>query len=235
MRVKNSTRTLPSGAEIPVIGLGVYKMNPGVETYHSVRSALQFGYRHIDTAQGYQNVGRAVRDSGIPRGKIFVTSKLFIDNWGYESALATTKASNETLGLGYIDLYLLHAPGDSTTRDESWRALEELQEQGILKDIGVSNFGEAHLEKLLKTAVVKPSVNQIELHPWLMCLALVKYCTEHGILLQAYAPLAGARKLEDPTVLEIANEVGATAAQVLMAFSVANGFIALPKSTNAER
>ncbi|OWY97282.1 Aldehyde reductase, partial [Phytophthora megakarya] len=174
-------------------------------------------------------------DSGIPREEFFVTSKLFISNWGHETALATTRASNEKLGLGYIDLFLLHAPSDPITRDESWRALEELQEQGILKDIGVSNFGEAHLEKLLQTAKVKPAVNQIELHPWLMRPKLVAYCKEHEILLQAYAPLARARKLEEPTVVEIANELGAMPAQVLLAFSIANGFIALPKSVNAER
>ncbi|KAE9054532.1 hypothetical protein PF010_g32494, partial [Phytophthora fragariae] len=167
----------------------------------------------------YENeadVGRAVKDSGIPREEIFVTSKLFIQSWGYEKALQKTKESNEKLGLGYIDLYLLHAPGDADTRGETWRALEELQESGILKDIGVSNFGEAHLEKLQKTAKVKPAVNQ-------------------GILLEAYSPLARAQKMQDPTLLEVANEAGASAAQVLVAFSLANGFITLPKSVHVER
>ncbi|KAG6946866.1 hypothetical protein JG688_00015792 [Phytophthora aleatoria] len=238
MSVNISTKTLPSGAEIPVIGLGVYKAEPGAEAYNAVLSALKLGYRHIDTAQFYQNeadVGRAVCDSGIPRDEIFVTSKLFTDNWGYEKASTATKASNEQLGLGYIDLYLLHTPGPAATRDETWRALEDLQQKGILKDIGVSNFGEAHLEKFLKAAQVKPAVNQLELHPWLMRASLVKFCKEHDILLQAYSPLAKARKLEDPTVLAIANEVRATPAQVLVAFSLANGFITLPKSANPER
>ncbi|KAL4157024.1 hypothetical protein PRNP1_006050 [Phytophthora ramorum] len=238
MSVTIPSKKLPSGAEIPMLGLGVYLSEPGVETYNAVLSALKHGYRHIDTAQYYENeadVGRAVRDSGIPREEVFVTTKLFINNWGYEKALQATKESNEKLGLGYIDLYLLHAPGDVSTRDESWRALEELQEQGILKDIGVSNFSEAHLEKFLKTARVKPAVNQVELHPWMMRPTLVKYCKEHDILLQAYSPLARARKLEDPTLLDIANEVGATPAQVLVAFSLANDFITLPKSVNAER
>ncbi|KAG6963256.1 hypothetical protein JG688_00008231 [Phytophthora aleatoria] len=239
MAAKNvPTKTLPSGAKIPIIGLGVYLSKPGGETYIAVLSALKLGYRHIDTAQYYENeadVGRAIRDSGVPREEIFVTSKLFIDNWGYEKALAATKESNEKLGLGYIDLFLLHAPGDASTRDESWRALEELQEQGMLKDIGVSNFSEAHLEKFLKTARVKPAVNQVELHPWMMRQSLVKYCKEHDILLQAYSPLARARKMEDPTPLEIANDVGATPAQVLVAFSLANDFITLPKSVDARR
>ncbi|KAF4043323.1 Aldo/keto reductase family [Phytophthora infestans] len=180
-------------------------------------------------------MSRAVKDSGIPREEIFVTSKLFILNWGYEKALETTRASNEKLGLGYIDLYLLHAPGDAATREETWRALKELHEQGVLKDIGVSNFGEAHLEKLLKTAKVKPAVNQVELHPWLMRPTLVKYCKEHDILLEAYSPLAKAIKLTNPTLLEIATEVDATPAQVLVAFSLANDFITLPKSVNPER
>ncbi|KAG3113636.1 hypothetical protein PI124_g5749 [Phytophthora idaei] len=202
------TKKLPSGAEIPVVGLGVYQSEPGPETYNAVLSALKLGYRHIDTAQYYDNE---------------------VD------AIETTKASNEKLGLGYIDLYLLHAPGDTATRDESWRALEELQEQGILKDIGVSNFGEAHLEKLLKTAKVKPAVNQVEIHPWLMRPTLVKYCQEHGILIEAYSPLARAQKRENPTLLEISKEVDASPAQVLVAFSLANGFITLPKSVHEER
>ncbi|KAG7378973.1 hypothetical protein PHYPSEUDO_009261 [Phytophthora pseudosyringae] len=238
MSASIATKTLPSGANIPVVGLGVFLSEPGAETYNAVLSALKQGYRHIDTAQYYQNeadVGRAVKDSGIPRDEVFVTSKLFVQNWGYQKALEATKASNDKLGLGYIDLYLLHAPGDATARDETWRALEELQEQGILKDIGVSNFGEAHLEKLLKTAKVKPAVNQVELHPWLTRSSLVEYCKEHGILLEAYSPLAKAAKLADPTLFEIANELGATPAQVLVAFSLANDFVTLPKSVNPER
>ncbi|KAG7376497.1 hypothetical protein PHYPSEUDO_013295 [Phytophthora pseudosyringae] len=238
MSVSVPSKLLPSGAQIPVIGLGVYKAEPGAEAYNAVLAALKLGYRHIDTAQFYQNeadVGRAVRDSGIPRAEIFVTSKLFTDNWEYEKALAATEASNKQLGLGYIDLYLLHTPGPASSRDETWRALEDLQKKGVLKDIGVSNFGEAHLEKLLKTAKVTPAVNQLELHPWLMRPSLVAYCKEHNILLQAYSPLARARKLEDPTVLDIANEMGATPAQVLVAFSLANDFITLPKSVSPER
>ncbi|KAG2886535.1 hypothetical protein PC110_g20600 [Phytophthora cactorum] len=156
MSVNISTKTLPSGAEIPVIGLGVYKAEPGAEDYTAVLSALKLGYRHIDTAQFYQNEA--------------------------DKALTATKASNEQLGLGYIDLYLLRTPGPAVTRDETWRALEDLQQKGILKDIGVSNFGEAHLQKFLKAAKVKPAVNQLELHPWLMRASLVKFCKEHDIL-----------------------------------------------------
>ncbi|EGZ19444.1 hypothetical protein PHYSODRAFT_327706 [Phytophthora sojae] len=191
-------KTLPSGAKIPAVDSA---------SYNAVLSALKLGYRHIDTAQYYENeedVGRAIKDSGIPREEIFVTSKLSIFNWGEQREAR----------LGHIDLYLLHAPAEPATRDETWRALEELQEQGILKDIGVSNFGEAHLEKLLKTA---------------------KFCKENGIQLEAYSPLARAQKMEDPTLLEVANEVNTSPAQVLVAFSLANGFVTLPKSVNPER
>ncbi|KAG7387864.1 hypothetical protein PHYBOEH_008104, partial [Phytophthora boehmeriae] len=196
------------------------------------------GYRHIDTAQYYQNeddVGRAVRDSGIPREEIFVTSKLFISNWGYEKALATTKASNDKLGLGYIDLYLLHAPGDKTTRAETWRALEELHGQGILKDIGVSNFSGAHLDKLMETAKIQPCVNQIEVHPWLSRPDVAKYCKDHEIIVEAYSPLVKGMKFNDPTLVQIAKELNASPAQVLVAFSLANDFVPLPKSAHTQR
>lgn len=236
--VNVSSKTLPSGAQIPVVGLGVYQALPGVETYDAVLSALKLGYRHFDTAEFYWNekdVGRAIRDSGIPRKDIFVTSKLFPSSYSYEKALASARASNAKLGLGYIDLYLLHAPGDPSPRAEAWRALETLQKEGAVKDIGVSNFGEAHLEKLKMTAKVKPAANQIELHPWLMRPVVVKYCEGYGILLEAYSPLARAQKTNDPILVDVANEVAASPAQVLVAFSLANDFIPLPKSVHADR
>lgn len=232
------TKTLPSGAQIPVIGLGAYMASDVSNTYSIVLSALKLGYRHIDTAQLYHNeteVGRAVRDSGIPRNEIFVTSKLFNTNWGYKQALATTKASNEKLGLGYIDLFLLHAPGDATTRAETWRALEDLHDQGMLKDIGVSNFSGAHIDKLMKTAKIKPAVNQIEVHPWLTRPETVQYCKDHDIIVEVYSPLVKALKMKDRTLLEVANEVDASPAQVLVAFSLANDIIPLPKSAHTKR
>ncbi|KAF1332850.1 Aldehyde reductase, partial [Globisporangium splendens] len=238
MTVQVPTVKLPSGASIPVVGLGVYESEPGTETYDAVASALKLGYRHVDTAQYYKNeedVGRAVRDSGIPRDQVFVTSKLFLDHWGYDKATAATKESIAKLGLGYIDLFLLHAPADPTTRAETWRALEDLQAEGLLRDIGVSNFGEAHLKKLSKTWKVKPAVNQVELHPWMARPGLVKFCEAQGIILQAYSPLARVTKLEDPVVNAIAADVGATHAQVLLAWSLAKGFVTLPKSVSPDR
>ncbi|DBA05449.1 TPA: hypothetical protein N0F65_007611 [Lagenidium giganteum] len=231
-------KALPSGALIPKIGLGVFQSAPGEETYQAVLSALKLGYRHIDTAQCYQNeddVGRAVKDSGIPRSEVFITTKLWLSNWGYEKAIKATKVSIDRLGGSYIDLMLLHAPGDKKLRAETWRALEELHAQGLLRDIGVSNFGEAHLKKLGETAKVAPCVNQIELHPWLMRSDLVAYCSQHGVLLEAYSPLARAERLYDPVVGSIATQLNATPAQVLIAWSLAKGFITLPKSVNPER
>jgi len=227
------TKRLPSGAEIPTLGFGSY-----LADYADVLSALKLGYRHIDTAELYDNeeeVGRAVRDSGIPREQIFITSKVFPTHWGYDAAVEACKRSNEKLGLGYIDLYLLHAPGKSATRAETWRALEDLQSQGLVKDIGVSNFSEAHLKKLAETWRVKPALNQIEVNPFVTRAELVAYCQSEGIHIEAYSPLAKSTKLVDPVVVEIAKETGVTPAQVLIAYSLAKDFITLPKSNNRER
>ena len=136
--------SLASGARIPVLGLGMYRAAPGEETYHAVLSGLRAGYRHVDTAQVYDNeadVGRAVLDSGVPREDIFVTSKLWLGQWGHARAKAAVKESLQRLGLPYVDLFLLHAPGAAATRAETWRALEECRDEGLARDIGVSNFG----------------------------------------------------------------------------------------------
>ncbi|KAG3002611.1 hypothetical protein PC120_g19632 [Phytophthora cactorum] len=212
MSVDVPTKTLPSGASIPMIGLGVYQSEPGAETYNAVLTELKLGYRHIDTAEIYGNeedVGRAVRDSGIPREEIFVPTKLLPQTG------ATTRRSLDE-------------------RADTWRAVVDLHDQGILKDIGVSNFSETLLAKLLKTARVKPAVNQVELHPWMMRSSLVKYCEDNGIIMEAYSPLARATKMDDSTLISIANEPGATPGQVLVAFGV-NGFVTLPKSVHEER
>ncbi|KAG2939680.1 hypothetical protein PC117_g10850 [Phytophthora cactorum] len=199
------TKVLPSGARIPIIGFGAYLENDVSNSYNIVLSALKQGYRHIDTAQLYHN-----------------------------EAEVGIKKSNQKIGLGYIDLFLLHAPGDAATRAENWRAVEELHEQGILNDIGVSNFSGAHIDKLMKTAKVKPAVNQIEVHPWLTRQETVKYCQDHDIIVQAYSPLVKGYKMRDPTLIEIANKVKATPAQVLVAFSLARDIVPLPKSANTK-
>ncbi|KAG3165326.1 hypothetical protein PI124_g1346 [Phytophthora idaei] len=234
------TKLLPSGHSIPAVALGVYQSAPGSETYDAVLAALKLGYRHIDTATVYRNesdVGKAIRDSGIPRNEIFVTSKIVAsrNRWSYDEVVEGVRLSNSKLGLEYIDLYLLHAPFDSTTRAEAWKALEDIQSEGIVRDIGVSNFGELHLQKLAKTWRVKPAVNQVELHPWLARANTVKYCEEQGIIMEAYSPLARAQKMHDRTLKQIASEVGATSAQVLIAWSLAKGFVTLPKSVTESR
>ncbi|KAG7671743.1 putative 9,11-endoperoxide prostaglandin H2 reductase [Nannochloris sp. 'desiccata'] len=229
---------LPSGALLPLVGLGVYKTAPGAETFQTVLSALRGGYRHIDTAQFYHNesdVGKAVLESKIAREEVFITSKVWLNNYGYDTTVASVKESLTKLQTKYIDLMLLHAPGDPKLRPESWRALEDCCRQGLVKDIGVSNFSEKHLEKLAETSTISPAVNQLEVHPFLQRKELIHYCKDHNIVVEAYSPLAKAQKLTDHTVNQIAYRVGATAAQVLIAWSLAKGLVPLPKSVNPER
>ncbi|KAE8977996.1 hypothetical protein PR001_g24964 [Phytophthora rubi] len=185
------------------------------------------GYRHIGTAV-YRNeadVGLAIRDWGVPRQEVFVTSKIVAPRgrWSYDDVVEGVRLSNPKLGLEYIDRYLLHAPFDATTRADAWKALEDMQTEGVVRDIGVSNFGELHLQKLAQTWRVKPAVNQVELHSWLARADTVKYCKEQGILMEAYSPLARAQKMHDRTLKQVASEAGATSAQVLIAWSLANG------------
>lgn len=230
--------TLNSGKVIPAIGLGVYKSAPGEETYEAVLSALSVGYRHIDTAQIYRNegdVGRALEDSPVPRSEVFVTTKLWLGNWGYDKAKDAVNQSLKELKTSYIDLILLHAPGDAANRADTWRALEDLQSEGKLMSIGVSNFGIPHLEKLEKNARIRPAVNQVELHPWNQRVELVKYCQDHGIVVEAYSPLAKAVKLSDPIVGSVAEKYGCTPAQVLVAWGLTKGVVSLPKSVNPTR
>jgi diketogulonate reductase-like aldo/keto reductase len=233
-------KQLPSGHSIPAVALGVYQSEPGTETYDAVLAALKLGYRHVDTATVYRNesdVGKAIRDAGIPRQEVFVTSKVVAphNRWSYDEVVEAVRLSNRKLGLEYIDLYLLHAPFDGATRADAWRALEDMQTEGIVRDIGVSNFGAPHLQKLSETWRMKPAVNQVELHPWLARADTVKYCEEQGILMEAYSPLARAQKMHDRTVKQVASELGATSAQVLIAWSLAKGFVTLPKSVTESR
>ncbi|WIA19346.1 hypothetical protein OEZ85_003977 [Tetradesmus obliquus] len=231
---------------MPVLGLGVYRSEPGAATRAAVLSALQLGYRHIDTAQFYANeadCGEAVRaaaDAGITRDQVWITSKILPQTWSnpstaFERTKAAVQQSLQRIGFPSIDLMLLHAPGPAEGRAEAWRALEEAQQQGLLRSIGVSNFGIGHLDKLASSASITPAVNQIELHPWLQWRELVQHCKGRGIVLQAYSPLAKASKLNDPTVAAIAQRRNKTPAQVLIRWSLQHGFVPLPKSVNAQR
>ncbi len=232
-----STIKLNNGVSMPLLGLGVYLMRPGKETYEAVKAALETGYRLIDTASLYRNeedVGRAVRDSAIPREEVFITTKLWNNDHGYDSALRAFDASLKRLGLGYIDLYLIHFPVPSL-RQESWRALEKILESGKARAIGVSNYTEQHLNNLLRQSSVVPAVNQVEFSPFLYQRDLLEFCRKHLIQLQAYAPLTAGRLLHDPRITAIAQKHGRTNAQVLLRWAIQHGLVVIPKSTHADR
>lgn len=230
------TLPLRTGAKIPALGLGVWQ-TPRAETQAAVEAAIAAGYRHIDTARIYGNesdVGAAVRASSVPRSELFVTTKLWNADQGYDAALRAFDASQKRLGLDTIDLYLIHWPVPGKRLD-SWRALERLHAEGRARAIGVSNFLRRHLEELLAAATVVPHANQIELTPFLQRRETTAYCRERGILVEAYSPLTRGQKLSDPTVLKVAERLGRTSAQVLLRWGLARGFVVLPKSSRAAR
>ncbi len=232
-----TTIRLASGHSIPQLGLGVWQSPQGAPTRDAVTAALRLGYRHIDTARVYRNepdVGAAVRESDIPRDQIFVTTKLWNDDQGYDSTLRAFDKSLERLNIEYIDLYLVHWPV-AGKRLDSWRALEKLHADGRARSIGVSNFLVPHLQELVATAKTPPHANQIELSPFLQRRPTVELCKKLGIAIEAYSPLTRGEKLGDPVVAAIARETGKTAAQVLLRWSVQHGYIVLPKSVRAER
>lgn len=231
------TIPLNSGAHIPQVGLGVWQAPSGAVTRNAVLTALRMGYRHIDTARIYgneQDVGEAVRQSGIPRGEIFVTTKLWNEDQGYDSALRAFDASLERLGLDYVDLYLLHWPVPGKRLD-SWRALERLFEEKRARSIGVSNFLVPHLTELLARAKHVPAANQIELTPFLQRRETRAFCKQHGIVVEAYSPLVRGQRFAHPVVREVARGVGRSPAQVLLRWGIQHGAVVLPKSTHPER
>lgn len=231
------TRTLNDGNAIPLLGLGVYQAADGGEAFRAVLAAFEAGYRHVDTAALYGNetdVGRAVRECGLPREDVFITTKLWNDDHGYESALRAFGESLELLGLEYVDLYLLHWPVTGKRLD-SWRALEALQTEGRIKSIGVSNFTVRHLEELLAVAQVAPAVNQVEAHPFLVQSEIRAYCAGKGIAVEAYSPLTKGRRLNHPTLADVADRNSRTVAQVLVRWALQRDMIVLPKSSRPER
>lgn len=222
------------GVHIPWIGLGTYEAL-GDSVYRAVRVALDEGYRHIDTAAFYENeaeIGRAVRDSGIPRDEIFVTTKLW--NSDQPRARAAFERSQELLDLGVLDLYLLHWPVPRHRLD-AWAELEKLQREGRCRAIGVSNFMPWHLEELLDACEIPPAVNQIEASPFLQQRETVACCRQHGIAVQAYSPLTKAQRLDDPRLAAVAARLGRTPAQVLVRWCLEHDLIVLPKSATPER
>ncbi|MET0287022.1 MAG: aldo/keto reductase [Polyangiales bacterium] len=234
---QSATVRLTGGVYIPQLGLGVWQTPRGEVTREAVRTALRVGYRHIDTASAYGNeadVGAAVRESGLTRSQVFVTSKLWNDDQGYDATLRAFDASLKRTGLEYLDLYLLHWPVAGKRR-ESWRALEKLHAEGRVHAIGVSNFLLPHLRELLEHAKVAPTINQLELTPFLQRRDTVEFCRAHQILLEAYSPLTRGERLSDARLVAIAERVERSPAQVLLRWGLQHGFVVLPKSTRAER
>lgn len=234
---------LNDGNTIPAVALGVYKAPNGQETEDAVTAALDAGYRHIDSAARYANeeaCGRAIRrwlkKTGTPREEVYICSKLWDSDHGYEATFNALCASLDKFGLDYLDLYLIHSPADDEEkRHESWRALETAQKLGKVRSIGVSNFGAAHIESLIENSTVIPAVNQVEVHPFCQRQALVDLCDKHGIKIEAYSPLARGNKLEDPTIGAIAQKYGKTPAQILLNWNASRGNVVLPKSLTAHR
>ena len=226
------------GVEIPQLGFGVFKVPPE-DTYEVVARALRVGYRHIDTAAAYGNeaaVGRAVRASGLGRSEVFITTKCFNDDHGYQEARRAFRSSLERLECDYVDLYLIHWPVPVRDRYvDTWKAFIALQEERLIRAIGVSNFQPAHLERLVKETGVTPSINQVELHPYLQQAALRAVHGELGIVTEAWSPLARGRALEDPAVLEIAGAHSRTPGQIVIRWHLQLGNVVIPKSVTPER
>lgn len=228
---------LNDGHEIPRIGLGVFQAKAGGETRAAVRAALELGYRHIDTARVYNNerdVGQAIAECGIPREQIFVTTKLWNSDHGYEAALKACQGSLQRLGLAYVDLYLIHWPVQGL-RKESWRALVKLREDGLCRSIGVSNYMIRHLEELRASSEVLPAVNQVEVSPFCTRSELRAYCREQGIVVEAYSPLTKGLRLDHPAIVAMAGEYGASPAQILIRWALQRDMVVLPKSVKRAR
>ncbi|RCX17761.1 diketogulonate reductase-like aldo/keto reductase [Fontibacillus phaseoli] len=233
--------TLHNGVKMPGLGLGVFKVEEGPELIQAVKAAVKHGYRSIDTAAVYQNessVGEAIAEllseSKVSREDLFVTSKVWNADLGYASALAAYETSLNKLGLDYLDLYLIHWPVKDKYK-EAWRALETLYRDGRVKAIGVSNFQIHHLEDLMKDAIIKPMVNQVEFHPRLTQKDLIAYCQEHGIQMEAWSPLMQGELLDNDILKEIASKYGKSVAQVILRWDVQQGVVTIPKSTKEQR
>ncbi len=227
---------LRGGVAMPILGLGVFQSRPGEETRQAVRAALAAGYRHVDTARVYGNerdVATAIAESGVPRRDVFVTTKLWNSDQGYDAALRAFDASVTRLGAP-PDLYLVHFPVAGLRRD-SWRALVRLKEEGRVRAIGVSNYTVRHLEELLRDSPVPPAVNQVEFHPFLYQRPLLEFCRAHGIQLEAYAPLVKAQRMEHPVLKRLAEAHGRTPAQVLVRWCIEHDVVVIPKSVHRAR
>ena len=243
----NSPIKLNNGVEIPCVGYGTFRTDPAV-TAQAVQDAIAAGYRHIDTAKVYENevgVGQGIKAAGVPREELFVTSKLWNTDRGYEATKAAFQASLDRLGLDYLDLYLIHWPANekqfgadaAKINAETWRAMEELYEAGKIRAIGLSNFMPHHVAELLKTAKIKPMVDQIEVHPGWTHAEEIKKLQAMDIVVEAWGPLGGqgATVLVDPTMQKIAAAYGKSTAQVSLRWILQQGVVPLPKSVHVDR
>lgn len=231
------TYRLSNGVEMPIIGLGVYKVEEGDQMKAAVLSALEAGYRHIDTASFYGNekgVGEAIKASGLPREELFITTKVWNDDLGFEETLKAFDDSLENLGLDYLDLYLIHWPIEGKYT-EAWRAFEKLYDEGRVKAIGVSNFHQQHLEDIFAMCRVKPMVNQLEYHPYLAQSEMRAYCEAQDIRLEAWAPLNRGGVFEEAVIQELAEKHDKTPAQIILRWDVQNGVSTIPKSATPSR
>lgn len=237
--------TMHNGNAIPCIGYGTYKTSDE-DVYEAVLSAVKAGYRHIDTAAFYKNecgIGRAIRECGVAREELFITSKVWNTDRGYEKTKKAFADSMERLGLVYLDLYLIHWPANKKQfgsdaekiNAETWRALEELYAEGKIKAIGLSNFLPHHIEELMKTAKVKPMVDQIEFHPGWAQLTVSEYCRKNDIVVEAWSPLGRREALGNEVLQEIGEKYGKSAAQICVRWVLQHGILPLPKTVNPER
>ena len=227
------TRLLADGGRLPMLGLGVWQIPNGPVTVNAVRWALELGYRHIDTAQAYGNeesVGRALRESGVPREDVFLTTKFYP---GHRDPVAEAEQSLRRLGVDQVDLYLVHWPQRGPTW--AWPGMERARERGLTRSIGVSNFSVRELDKVVRAGSVVPAVNQIQFSPFWYRRALLGACARHGVAAEAYSPLGTGRHLSNKRVTAIAARAGRTPAQVLLRWCLQHGLPVIPKSTHRER
>ena len=232
-----STVTLNNGVEMPWIGLGVFKSPPGKETEHAVRWALETGYRHIDTAAYYQNesdVGRALKDSRVPRETVFITTKVWNSDQGFQNTLKAFDRSRKNLGIDVVDLYLVHWPVEGKFLD-TWKALEKIYADGTARAIGVSNFLVHHMESVMKASSIVPAVNQVEFHPFLVQKDLLEFDGRTGVRHEAWSPLTRGRNLDNPVITGIAARYRRSPAQVLLRWDLQLGVVTIPKSIHRER
>lgn len=231
--IKDSA-TLNNGVKMPWLGLGVWQANEGEEVEYAVKTALNIGYRSIDTAAAYGNevgVGKAIKQSSVPREEIFVTTKVANGDQGFESTLKAFETSQKKLDLDYIDLYLIHWPKPESM--ETWRALEKLYKDGVVKSIGVSNFMIPDLEETMKVGEIKPMVNQCPYHPLKTQKQLLAYCQEQNIQFEAYSPIK--HIFDNPVILELTKKYGKSAAQIVLRWDLQTEVVTIPKSVNESR